>query len=257
MTNFQTYIVVKERVIETENILDDLFELNESEINWTNDSNSLLYTLSYATERYYSAYAWSDFFDATNDEIGLNKEILQDSCIRKLSEIDEHYNYLSLISMIPFDNIQEEIDQANQEYENEDYIMCLFKASKAKAEMDMVISSLGLEQDKLLDVVDGRLKLANSLILKQQQKGTFPILGYSYFEYANVLKNSDLSSSLIYSHYALELGNLDLYFEEKEVRSFIELKTSTTITFIVGLILGIIVTAFIHKGYSNLYLKKK
>jgi predicted S18 family serine protease len=64
-------------------------------------------------------------------------------------------------------------------------------------------------------VISDRSNVVKSIIAKQANRGTFPILAYSYYEYANSLKAGDKYSALLYLGYALELGSLDIYFEKQ------------------------------------------
>jgi hypothetical protein len=69
----------------------------------------------------------------------------------------------------------------------------------------------------------------------------FPILGYSYYEYAESLKEPDMYSALLYSEYALELSNLGMYFKErKNVYSldFLQIDTKVLYALLFGLCFG-------------------
>ena len=128
--------------------------------------------------------------------------------------------------------------------------MCLLHASKAKSEIDAVLSTVNLEDEQLEELLNVKLELVKQVILKQQMNGLFPIEGYSYYEYAKALSKTDKISGLIYSQYALEFSNLDLYFnivEEKtsleKVIYFIEetLGVKVIVAFFIGLSTGIII----------------
>ena len=75
------------------------------------------------------------------------------------------------------------------------------------------------------------------IIAREQSKGVFPIAGYSYYEYAQSLKEDNIYSALLYAQYALELSKLDVYFEEKETFSLPQLH-SEFIYLIIGLVAG-------------------
>ena len=74
-----------------------------------------------------------------------------------------------------------------------------------------------------------------------------PILGYSYYEYANTLKEDDESSALLYSEYALELSSLEIYFKEQKVDVFGDIDFDTLIIFISGAIVGAFAVLLIRK----------
>ena len=135
---------------------------------------------------------------------------------------------------------KKEIDLAYEDLNNGDYELCLFKASKAKAELDVFLSVLYVGEDKIEEITSQKLDVARKSILKQIKKGAFPILGYSYYEYANSLKGGDDYSTLLYLEYARELSNLDLYFKNGKKIGFVVDRES--LFYIFGVISGIVVT---------------
>ena len=54
-------------------------------------------------------------------------------------------------------------------------------------------------------------------LAKAQAQGIFPLIGYSYFEYANALRTEDPYSALLFAEYANELSGLDVYFEQSNL----------------------------------------
>ncbi len=57
-------------------------------------------------------------------------------------------------------------------------------------------------------------------LAKQIEKGSFPILGYSYYEYATALKDKEKHTALLYAEYGIELSNLEIYFPQKKPFEF-------------------------------------
>jgi hypothetical protein len=106
-----------------------------------------------------------------------------------------------------------------------DPLECIAKASKIKAEINVIISAFGVKGDDLDDLIERKLVKAREIIGEETEAGRFPILGYSYYEYSNSLVDSDKSSSLLYSEYALELSNLDIYFQDKSNGSVVHTVT--------------------------------
>ena len=91
-------------------------------------------------------------------------------------------------------------------------------------------------------MIDSKIKLVKRLISKQIKKGIFPILGYSYYEYASTLKDENKYSSLLYLEYALELSNLEIYFKEKKDFVFTDFNSKW---FLIGLLSGYIICLII------------
>lgn len=212
ITDLQAYLVVNERLEEAEETLQEIY------INIAIDiSNQSAYGIAYATERLYSAHAWATFFNNEDKKLELNNNAVRETCIQKLGEAEERYQYVKLLTTEPLQNIITYLDRANEEYEKGNYVLCLDIASRAKANLDIILSLVGVREEKeLTALVEERLKLVRQVINKQQEKGYFPMLGYSYYQYAAFLKESDPYSALIYAHYALEFSRLDMYFKEKE-----------------------------------------
>lgn len=210
ITDLEAYIVVKERLAEADESLDDaLMALNS-----TNRTDRLARTIAYASERLNSAHSWSAFLGTSGKAFNLNPDVIKKSCQNKISEADERKQYVELYLPDSLSSIEKEIAQATQELEKGNYELCLSIASRAKADVDIILSVFGVESEQYKHIVDRKLEIVKNNIASQAAKGIFPILGYSYYEYANSLKETDIFSALLYSEYALELGNLNIYFKE-------------------------------------------
>ena len=204
LAELETYIIVKERLVESQ----------ESLVKVANNISTD--ELAYAVERYYSGVYWSNFFRIQGEALELDQEFLRNACFKKLSEAEERINYASIYIPLTLQNAQNTIKQAYAFSVQENYKMCLFKASFAKAESNLLLSSIAVEKEQIEELVDEKLKAAKKVILKEQIRSMFPILGYSYYEYANSLKeNGDAVSGLIFGEYALELSNIEIYFPKK------------------------------------------
>ncbi len=226
ITDLQAYMVVKERLKETKEFLNK------------NDT----YSLAYSAERLFSAQSWAHFFNKKGKEFDFNKQILKESCEKKLSEAEERFQYVSFMLPGVLEDTRKEIDYAIKDKNNEDFELCLFKASKAKAETDIILNLIGVSDENVKNMIDSKIKLVKRLISKQIKKGIFPILGYSYYEYASTLKDENKYSSLLYLEYALELSNLEIYFKEKKDFVFTDFNSKW---FLIGLLSGYIICLII------------
>ena len=249
--DLQTFLIVKERLIEAFNTWERAIEAaNENKTN-------LEYEIAYVTERLFSAYSWSYFFNTTDDEFVMDEEVMKGSCQTIVNEAQERLEYFKLLYPYPLpllDSTSKEIDRALTSFNNNKFRICLMHASKAKSEIDAVLSTINLEDDELQRLLDAKLELVEQVILEQQLKGLFPIQGYSYYEYAKALGENDKVSGLIYSQYALEFSNLNLYFERIEevdewdvfidyLSEFFNVKT------LVAFIIGFVCASFVFIGY--------
>lgn len=251
LTDLQTYMLVKERVLESEELLEEAKE----KVNTTD-----LYSLAFAMERLKSAASWSTFFDTGDQEYVMDRGTLENSCILKIGEAEQRMNYASLYLPIGMQEVSKAIDQAREEQEAGDYRMCLYRASFAKARANVVLSSIGVERSQVQNLITRKLGAARNVIATEIEKGRFPIIGYSYYNYASSLQETDRGSSLLYAEYALELGNFDLYFKQKKKFTIPAFPVDIFITLAVGIILGgLIVSVFYKrkKKASLRYMKKR
>lgn len=248
VTDLEAYAIVKERLIESREYKEEIKNITDSDI----------YNLAYSSERVYSAFSWANFFDHRGKEYNFNNEILESSCEAKIAEAEERYNYVLLFyPVLGLEGTRKEIDYAYDDLRNEDYELCLFKATKAKAESDVILSVSGIGSDKVGNLLDKKLEVAGKNIAKQINKGNFPVLAYSYFEYANELKDSDKYSALLYSEYALGLSDLDMYFKELKGPPLFRIEMVPILFLILGILIGYLSSRIIHKGKSKKRQKKK
>ncbi|MBI2035033.1 MAG: hypothetical protein HYT11_04840, partial [Candidatus Levybacteria bacterium] len=231
-------------------------------LNRTNRTERIARALAYASERINSANSWASFLGKNGKEFVLNKEVLRKSCQSKISEADERKQYVELYFPGTLDSIKKQIDQANYELEKENYEVCLSTASKAKAEVDVILSAFGVDAEQYNNLVERKLEIVKNKIAEQTSKGIFPILSYSYYEYANSLKDSDIFSAMLYSEYALELGNLDIYLKESyiegpEIRKRALIDEKILGAFAVGIAVGVLAVFLFKKPVklSLLYLR--
>ncbi|HII16940.1 TPA: hypothetical protein HA361_03430 [Candidatus Woesearchaeota archaeon] len=206
ITDLEAYMIVKDRLVEAATILRDI---NESNINGS------LGSLAYAGERVYSGYAWSKYLDGRGAKMAFNHDLLKSACQKKFSEAQEHIQYAHITTVLPLSGAEEELELARGFMDEGNYELCIFKAGKAKAEANLILTAVTAGMDDLPGLVTRKLAIASSVIAKQAAKGSFPVLGYSYYEYSDSLRESDPASALLYAEYALELSNLDIYLHEK------------------------------------------
>jgi uncharacterized protein len=239
VTDLEAYAIVKERLTESKEYSEEILSTKFNVTSSVNITPNDIYSLAYSFERVYSAFSWANFFDNRGKEFDFGKDSLKSSCQSKIAEAEERYHYVLLFyPILDLAGTRKEIDYAYNDLEDENYELCLFKATKAKAESDVILSVSGVGDDKIANILDRKINAAKNNIAKQINKGNFPVLAYSYYEYADELKIDDKYSALLYSEYALELSNLDMYF--KEIRKFpvIRFEVKSLLFLVVGVLLG-------------------
>ncbi len=217
MSDLETYIIVRERLMEVEQLFDEENHLDN---------------LGYIVERFFSASAWSSFFEYEGESIELDDAHLKSACISKISEAEERLSYIDFLTGSIFD--RSELEDVHGIKEQEDYAFCIFRAAKVKADANAIILSMSLSRDMASDLIEDQLTFARMQINKQGSK--FPILGYSYYNYASTLKDSRPQLSIIFAEYASEFSNLDIYFpSERRVPWFLLFRSYD------GLFLGLVI----------------
>lgn len=226
LSDLETYMVVKERLSESKIYLD--------EINYENISSG---RLAYAKERLFSSVSWAKFFEIDGIEIQMDKSHLKNACLKKTAEAEERINYAKLYLPTLLEGAEEEISLAFDNYNRGEYALCIFKASKAKAKANIILTALTIHEDEMELVLQEKFEAIKRVIIEQNSKDMFPILGYSYFEYSKSLIEHDIISSMTFAEYALELSKLDMYFP-KENRTYIHIEPIFIQIFVFGLIVG-------------------
>ncbi len=234
LTDLQTFMAVMERVDEALRTVEDVSE------KLSKNDTKLAANVGYAEERLFSALTWSRFFNGRDKFIVVNKDTLKAGCVSKISEAEERYNYVKSVIPEALSATREDIDLAYDNLKGENYIMCMYGASKSKSEANVLLSLMGVPEERFDEVIDLKLDVTRRALIKAQKKNIFPIIAYSYYEYASSLRNFDRVSALLFTEYALELANLDIYFEDERFdRSPTEFVVPPAwIAFFSGIILG-------------------
>ncbi|MBN2112073.1 hypothetical protein JW707_03155 [Candidatus Woesearchaeota archaeon] len=234
ITDLQAYMITKERIGESE-------DRRKVAIENINDTKEAVYWLAFAQERLNSAESWSNFFGTEGQDFIIDNETLKESCYAKISEAEERYQYVNFYFENTLASTRKEIDSAKKDMKEENYIMCLYKASRAKAQADTVMGMIGVEASMLNETLRQKIDAAKQTIIEQQEAGVFPIMGYSYLEYANSLKEEDASSAVIYAEYALELSSFDFYFEKRKPAYLPDIDNNLLFILVLGICIGYVI----------------
>ncbi|NQU78512.1 hypothetical protein HQ545_01960 [Candidatus Woesearchaeota archaeon] len=228
ITDLQTYMIVKERILEAKQYLA------------TGNNNSESY--GYVSERLNSAVAWSEFFGKGGQAYNIDEKSLEGSCAEILGEADERFQYLNLFFPGILDSIRNNLLAARDHYNDGEYALCIYLASRTKAEANIMVSMLGVREEVVDAILEQKINASKRAVTKQIDEGVFPIIAYSYYEYARSLKEDNNFAALLYAEYALELSDIDIYFEKKKISAEFDFKNlrdfAATAIFIWGLILG-------------------
>ncbi|MBI4145179.1 hypothetical protein HY493_03155 [Candidatus Woesearchaeota archaeon] len=232
VTDLQTFMLVKERLQEAAESLNRLALVEEV-------SAGALSELAYAEERAYSATTWSGFFGLDGAHVTIDNETLQRSCLSKLGEAEERYNYVQSFFPGSLKDTRKKLDRAQRDARNGLFVTCLHQAAQSKAEADIVLSVTGVDESRVQDIIGVKLDATARSLARAQSKDIFPLIGYSYYEYAKALRTEDEYSSLLFAEYANEMSGLDIYFPKQKKRFAIpEIPASIVAAFVLGMLLG-------------------
>jgi len=216
ISDLQTLMVVKERASDVK----EQFEKYDQNKDLLEELPGLL---GYTEERFFSALSWMQFFSMPGKKLILDDERLAESCSQKISESEERYQYAELfLGGFIVSNIRGKINTAKNAQSDSEFELCLITAAQAKADANAILSSVGLSEDNFMEFVESKSKAAERVIFENSAEGMFPILGYSYYRYANNLKDQEKYTALVYLEYALEMSDLGIYFPEEQV--FLEIE---------------------------------
>ncbi len=210
--------------------------------------------LGYAIERLYSARVWYEFFDIETKKEKIDKELLDNICKTKIMETQERITYLSTIIPNGFSDLKDSVSEADDLLENGNPEACIYIASLAKAQANMVLTTAYLHEINMTEFFYDKKEIVSNLIASELNQDVFPIAGLSYLEYSESLKDLDLTSALLYLEYASELSNLRMYFPKNNkfntIRFYFENTTNIFISLVTGIIFAFLIL-LTHKLFNR------
>ncbi|MFP4189807.1 MAG: S16 family serine protease [Candidatus Woesearchaeota archaeon] len=235
LTDFEVYMIMKERIDDAKTFVENARDSLAAE-----DLPSTYRHLAQAHERLYTSKIWENFLGMGGKRFEIDDEMLEMSCMQKLSEAKERLQYIQMISpMQNFSEIQGDIEAAHENQKKGELALCISRASRAKSSANVFMNLVSVREDDLERMVKSKVSAARNVIISEQEKGKFPIMGYSYYEYADSLKDTDIQSAMIYAEYALELSWLDIYFDEQSSPEFdISINLSYLLLILISFFLG-------------------
>jgi predicted S18 family serine protease len=190
VSDLEVFMIVRERLLDAHGVLEDIDYENISAAEF-----------AYALERYNSGLVWSSFFGIIDSvPVDLSDAHMRRSCSQKLMEAEERMNYLSYTLGVVLDDTQDELSRAREDQRQGEWALCTFKASKAKAESEAVLSAM-YAGGSMNQTVAVKLEKVREVLARQTARDRFPILAYAYYEYAQDLENT--YSANLYAEYAM------------------------------------------------------
>lgn len=248
LNSIQIYSIVKERHDEAIKSINDIETLlkNSTSVNTTQFNNEILYQSAYSLARVDSMMSWMNFVGYDNNSPRVNVQALKNSCAQKVNELSEKKEYVAY--SIGTDIIN--ADTSYSQYIHGDYAQCIYSASLEEARASVIMSSYGVSKEKIPILFSALNNTAYHAIAEQTGSGNFPVMAYSYYQYAQSLNANNTNTALLYLEDAIQLSGLDLYFPEQNKGSIIKRSASSLnmFWFFLGLSLGLILTTLLIAG---------
>ncbi|RLI98923.1 MAG: hypothetical protein DRP06_04465, partial [Candidatus Aenigmatarchaeota archaeon] len=195
-SNIELYAITEERLSETHNNLELAWKDYYNE-----DYTQSMYYASFADQRLYTAISWMDYADQFPQYIKADRNP-KEAANEILSETSSILTYISLTtSNSLLSNAYAMLEKTKDNYNSEKYYASIIAGIKSYVNAELASEILYKEDEYLVELHRRR---ALAAINK-----TNSVIGQSYFEYAESLKEEDPSASLVYYTYAEKLSNLN------------------------------------------------
>ncbi|MDD3263685.1 MAG: hypothetical protein PHT94_02205 [Candidatus Nanoarchaeia archaeon] len=175
------------------------------------DISSIIYDLTYSKNRFLTSKQWSKFKDLEE----YNNESEKISYFDLYNSCNDAYNY----AKIDFEYIKEnsgseiykeDLNTIKENMDNGLFYSCIFNSINLRSiysNLMAISATKDLEQ-----LFNEKEALAYYYLNKNQNE--FPLLSYSYLEYARALKDQDIYSALNYLEESIGFNNIDIYSKD-------------------------------------------
>ncbi len=193
--------IVRERIAQAQSLLDGR--------NRT-DLNASAADIAYADERVRSAQSWTALLGMSGAPLRMDEERLRRTCLAKIAEADERISYVRVYAPGAVASAEESLQLAYAS--DSDPVLCILHAATAVADANLISGAIAVDASRVDDLLAEKLAAGERVLAERQAHGAFPILGYSYWQYASRLGADAPYSALTFAEQSLELATLDMYF---------------------------------------------
>ena len=245
INSIQIKSIVKERYDESIDKIGEIRREIQSPFFNMNALDDTLFEIGYTLARIDSMISWISFADYEPESPEVSQSAMRQLCNRKISEANERSEYVEYATGVRMI----ELTDAYRALTARNYDDCIYKASLSKARADMIMSRISTPPGRITELVTAKKDAAEHAIAQQSTSGVFPVMAYSYLEYADSLKEENPEIALLYYENAIELSGLTSYFEdetnEKGTIGKINLNQTYLFLIFLGLALGFSVSMII------------
>ncbi len=240
LNDVETHAIVEERLIDAQNSFDNA-KIADEKLDYFDAMNKY----SYALERANTAISWAGYYNHSEKEIIIDNTVLQYACDMTVQDAQERINYFKLYWPNHITS-EETLSTAYDKKEKKDYSTCIYYAQKAKAEADALTSVIGVDEDDLKNLLEVKEKITKRTLLRHSNTNSFPLIGYSYYEYGISLKETAPNSALLYFQMAQEFSNLDVFINDNN-NTLTNPITYYLITIIPAMLMAVLILKFINR----------
>jgi uncharacterized protein len=210
INSIQIKSIVQERYDESMSNMDEIRDGLRANTPFSPPIDDTLFDLGYALARIDSMISWISFAGYDQDSPQASQAAMRLLCNRKISEANERAEYVEYATgMRTID-----LTDAHAAVTRRNFDDCIYKASLVKARADMIMSRIGTPSERIPELVMAKRSAAEHAIAQQSYSGIFPVMAYSYLEYANSLEDDNPEVALLYYENAIELSGLSSYLAE-------------------------------------------
>ena len=195
-SNLELYAITEERLSETY----DNLELAWKDY-YNEEYTQSIYYASFADQRLYTAVSWMNYADQFPKYIKTSRDP-KEAANEIISETSSILTYISLTtSNSLLSNAYTMLEKAKDNYNSEKYYASIITGIKSYVNAELASEVLYRKDDYLIE-----LHRRGALVAINK---TNSVMGQSYFEYAESLREENPSTSLVYYTYAEKLSNLN------------------------------------------------
>ena len=210
-TMLQAVAAAQQRVEDAKSSLDEAWKYY-----YNNDYWDAIGDASYAYERAKTAVFWKNLGERFAKGNTINPGVVRTTARDYIDSSNLIVTYIdSMYGNVIGNDLLNEIEKAEQYYEDGKYSAALFTAMEARIRAEVFLDTLGIDNETvLMDKLETMKEDARTAIGLAQEQGIVPVLAVAYYEFAESYEKSgkpeDLQTAMIFYQYARETAQLFL-----------------------------------------------
>ncbi len=215
-TMLQAVAAAQQRVEEAKSSLDEAWKYYYNDDYWDAIGDA-----AYAYERAKTAIFWKNLGERFAKGSIINTDVVKTTARDYIDSSNLIVTYIdSMYGNVIGNGLLNDIEKAEQYYEDGKYSAALFTAMEARIRAEVFLDTLGIDNETILmDKLETMKEDAKTAIGLAQEQGIVPVLAVAYYEFAESYEKSgkpeDLQTAMIFYQYARETAQLFLSNPER------------------------------------------